>query len=278
MTTQMNDLGLTSSRRPFGLGVIGGPTVVIDYAGLRLITDPTFDPPGDYGAYSKTEGPACAADALGAIDAVLLSHDLHWDNFDRAGRALALTCPLILTGRGAAARLGDPAVGLEDFATHRLATDSAVVEITAVPAQHGPADGERDADGHINTEVHGFVLRSTGLPTVYISGDNAGIGPVRAIAARIPRIDIAVLHCGAARVPTKQSGRPLTLTAARAAAVAAFLDVGFALPVHHRGWSIYTEHFNDVERHFHEVGMGSRLLTTEPGRWADLDDRPHASR
>ena len=30
--------------------------------------------------------------------------------------------------------------------------------IRAVPAMHGPVDGVRDADGHVNCEVTGFVL------------------------------------------------------------------------------------------------------------------------
>jgi L-ascorbate metabolism protein UlaG (beta-lactamase superfamily) len=30
------------------LRLVGGPTALISYGGLRLLTDPTFDPPGDY--------------------------------------------------------------------------------------------------------------------------------------------------------------------------------------------------------------------------------------
>lgn len=269
MTTQMNDPEVTSVRRRFGLGVLGGPTVVIDYGGLRLVTDPTFDPPGHYDAYSKLEGPAVSAGSLGRVDAILLSHDLHWDNFDRAGRVFAQQCPLILTGPQAADRITKPAVGLDSFETYHL-SKTVEVHITAVPAQHGPADGERDDAGNVNTEVHGFMLQASGYPTVYISGDNAGISPVKEIAAQFPDIDVAVLHCGAARVPTKQSGRPLTLTAARAAAVTALLDVDYVVPVHHRGWSIYTENIDSLEREFHEAGIGSRLLATRPGHWARL--------
>ena len=31
--------------------VLSGPTVLIEYAGLRLLTDPTFDEPGEYGYF-----------------------------------------------------------------------------------------------------------------------------------------------------------------------------------------------------------------------------------
>ena len=73
---------------------IGGPTVLIEAGGWRLLTDPTFDPPGrsyrfGWGTGSrKLAGPAIAAADLGPIDAVLLSHDHHDDNLDPAGRAL----------------------------------------------------------------------------------------------------------------------------------------------------------------------------------------------
>jgi L-ascorbate metabolism protein UlaG (beta-lactamase superfamily) len=73
---------------------IGGPTTLLEVEGWRLLTDPTFDPPGrrytfGWGSSSrKLTGPAVAATDLGPIDAVLLSHDRHGDNLDDAGRAL----------------------------------------------------------------------------------------------------------------------------------------------------------------------------------------------
>jgi L-ascorbate metabolism protein UlaG (beta-lactamase superfamily) len=72
---------------------VGGPTALLEWGGLRLLTDPTFDPAGTVytaGAYSlrKTRDPARPADALLPLDAVLLSHDHHWDNLDHGGRAM----------------------------------------------------------------------------------------------------------------------------------------------------------------------------------------------
>ena len=73
---------------------IGGPTVLIEAEGWRILTDPTFDPPGKtykfgWGSKStKLSGPALTPDDVGPIDAVLLSHDHHADNLDDAGRAL----------------------------------------------------------------------------------------------------------------------------------------------------------------------------------------------
>jgi L-ascorbate metabolism protein UlaG (beta-lactamase superfamily) len=97
---------------------VGGPTVLIEVHGWRLLTDPTFDAPGrrwnfGWGATSrKLAGPAIAASALGQIDAVLLTHDHHGDNLDEAGRALLPSAGVVVTTSSGAARLGNGARGL----------------------------------------------------------------------------------------------------------------------------------------------------------------------
>ena len=49
---------ISSQRQEFGIGVIGGPTTVVDIAGLRFVMDPTFDEPGPRAYLTKLEGPA----------------------------------------------------------------------------------------------------------------------------------------------------------------------------------------------------------------------------
>jgi len=265
---------INMARNRFAIGVIGGPTVVIDYGGTRLVSDPTFDAPRDYGPYQKLVGPATAPEQLGAVDAVLLSHDLHHDNFDAAGREFAAAVPVVITGSQGADRMGGNARGLAPFESLVLpaSVDGAVdVTVHAVPAQHGPADGERDEYGNINTEVTGFVLQGAGLPVVYVSGDNASVVPVLAIARGFPDIDIAVLHVGAARVAVKNAGRPLTLTADRAADVAQILGAAQVVPAHCEGWSLYSQSVDDVRKSFADAGIADRLRVAPAGSWAPLD-------
>ena len=82
---------------------IGGPTVLIEVHGWRLLTDPTFDPPGrnyDFGwgtGSQKLTGPSVAASDLGPIDAVLLTHDHHDDNLDSCGRELLPSAGAVVT-------------------------------------------------------------------------------------------------------------------------------------------------------------------------------------
>jgi L-ascorbate metabolism protein UlaG (beta-lactamase superfamily) len=75
------------------LTYVGGPTALVEWRGVRILADPTFDPAGtiyDLPGYTlrKLRGAAVQAGALGRVDAVLLSHEHHLDNLDRSGRAM----------------------------------------------------------------------------------------------------------------------------------------------------------------------------------------------
>lgn len=251
--------------------VLGGPTAVLDIGGLRIVSDPTFDEPGPHGYLTKTAGPALSERDLGPADLVLVSHDAHPDNLDDRGRAFALAAPLVLAGPRTAGRLGTPAVGLAPWTSHALARPGGgELTVLAVPAVHGPEDAERDADGNVNCEVIGFVLSGSGLPTVYVSGDNASIATVAEIARRAPAIDVAVLHAGAARVVGKFRGRPLSLDSIRAAAATAILGVPLVLAAHYDGWAHFSENREDLARAFDEAGLAGRLRAPEHGTWVPL--------
>jgi len=81
-----------------GLTYVGGPTFILEWHGLRLLTDPTFDPAGtayELPGYAlhKSQAPALAAGDVGHIDVVLLSDDHHLDNVDHAGSGSAQASP-----------------------------------------------------------------------------------------------------------------------------------------------------------------------------------------
>ena len=63
----------------------------------------------------KTSGPAIPPEALGPVDAVLLSHDQHPDNLDTLGRAYLATVPLVLSTASASNRLGGTVQALPNW-------------------------------------------------------------------------------------------------------------------------------------------------------------------
>jgi L-ascorbate metabolism protein UlaG (beta-lactamase superfamily) len=242
--------------------LVGGPTAILEYAGLRWLTDPSLSPPGEYeGGLVKTTAPALDLGALEPIDVVLLSHDHHSDNLDPGGREFLPRARRVLTTVEGARRLGGSATGLEPWSSIELERpDGPAVTVTAVPAQHGP-----DGTDHITGPVIGFLLSGPGLDTVYVSGDNASLDVVRAIAARAGGVEVAVLFAGAVQVPHRFDGAYLTLSSERAAEAAKILGVRAVVPVHFEGWTHFTQGADALRAAFAGNQMTDRLVLAEPG-------------
>jgi L-ascorbate metabolism protein UlaG (beta-lactamase superfamily) len=255
----------------------GGPTALIELGGLRLLTDPTFDEPRDYVSGSgakltKTAPAVLGPEALGRIDAVLLSHDQHPDNLDVAGRALLARVPRVFTTAVGAERLterGDTerAEGLAPWETRELARpDGGRLTVTAVPALHGP-EGFEERTG----PVIGFVLSAPDLPSVYVSGDNASLGLVEQIARRCGPVDTAVIFAGAAQAPEVYGPDVLlTLDGAQAAEAARLLGARRAVVLHCDSWAHFHEDFAVVEKAFTAAGLDERLSRTRHGSAYEL--------
>lgn len=114
------------------------------------------------------------------------------------------------------------------------------------------------------------MLAGQDLPTVYVSGDNASIRTVAEIARRVPGIDAAVLHAGAARVPGKFRDRALSLDGIRAAAAAAILGPVDVIPAHYDGWAHFSEGRDGIVRGFDDAGLGAQLRLSDHGTWIPL--------
>ncbi|MGX1135597.1 L-ascorbate metabolism protein UlaG (beta-lactamase superfamily) [Streptomyces glaucescens] len=243
----------------FPVRVLGGPTALFEYGGLRFLTDPTFDGPGDYPpVLTKTAPPAATPADLGPIDVVLLSHDEHPDNLDGSGRALLAGVPLTLTTPGGGQRLGERAKGLADWESIELnRPDGGSVTVTAVPAIHGP--GPRDVVEPVLGQVVGFVLTGEGLPSVYVSGDNASLDAVKEIASRFAPLDTALLFAGAPRFAVLFDGQCIVLDSAQAAEATRLLDARRVVPVHYDSWAHFTEGRDELEAAFTAAGLADRL-------------------
>jgi L-ascorbate metabolism protein UlaG (beta-lactamase superfamily) len=238
----------------------GGPTAAFELGGLRFLTDPTFDPPGDYPIGTRTlRKTRPASGTSGPVDVVLLSHDQHPDNLDTAGRAFTATAPLVLCTPVTAERLPGATRGLPEWTHIDLPRPDGKgdLRVTAVPAQHGP-DGTTNVTG----PVTGFIVYGVSLPTVYISGDNASLRVVSEIAERFPSIDVALLFGGRARTPLLGDAN-LTLDAAGMVEATRILGVDVVVPVHVDSWAHFTEGLDDVRRAFAEAGLSEALSVPE---------------
>ena len=254
----------TSSADPgaFTITYVGGPTALIEVGGLRLLTDPTFDPAGSayrfgWGTGSrKLQGPALSPDQLGRVDAVLLSHDHHDDNLDPAGRALLPSAGRVLTTLAGARRLAAPnAEGLAPWDRVTLTGDGgAAITVTATPARHGPP-----LSRPIVGDVIGFLLQWDGQHhgALWISGDTVYFDGVAEVGRRM-RVGTALLHIGGVRFPISGPLR-YTMNAHEAARVAREWDVRTLLPIHYEGWAHFREGRDAAEHVLRTEGLGDRV-------------------
>jgi L-ascorbate metabolism protein UlaG (beta-lactamase superfamily) len=231
---------------------IGGPTVLIEAGGWRLLTDPTFDAPGGKYAFGwgtgsrKLAGPAVAAADVAPIDAVLLSHDHHDDNLDAAGRALLPSADVVVTTVSGAKRLGGDARGLAPWATTQLeAPGRPSIEIVATPCRHGPPLSHA-----LVGDVIGFALRWDGQEhgVLWISGDTVLYDGVREVAERLD-VDTALLHLGGVQFRVTGPVR-YTMTARQAVELCRLVRPRTAIPVHYEGWKHFRQGRDAIEREF----------------------------
>lgn len=248
--------------------LVGGPTTVIEYAGLRIVTDPTFDEPMSYGpemtgyeqiTLVKTRSPGVSADRIGTVDVALVSHD-HWDNFDQAGREFAAHVPHVFSTE-VVAELVPGAQALADWESRTVPTpDGRAVTITAVPAHHGP-EGVWQAIG----PVIGFVIEAPGEKTIYVSGDNSDVEVVREVAARFPDIEVALLFVGGPTFPEVLGPDYITFSDETATDATEILARATVLPVHADSWAHFSQTTSSMKKVADERGVGDRVIALAPG-------------
>lgn len=258
---------------PLRITYIGGPTAIIEFAGLRFLTDPTLDPAGtDYPTpvytLHKTQDPAVVSAALGKVDAVLLSHDHHFDNLDHAGRASLSKAGATYTTTAGAARIGAGAFGLDPWESVELSSPTGQsIRLMATPARHGPDGGDRGP-------VIGFVLESTvsSDPVVYVSGDTVWYDGVAEVGQRFG-VDVAMLNMGAAMVAVA-GPHALTFTADDGVTLAKAWPDTIIVPLHFEGWTHFTQGAAEVRRAFDAAGLSDRLRWPVPGQPTNITAAP----
>ncbi len=242
--------------------LIGGPTALIEIDGFRLLTDPTFDGPGDYQLphvkLEKLTGPAMSARDVGPIDAVLLSHDQHSDNLDHSGRDFLAEAKRVLTTEAGAKRLGGKTEGFAPWASTELKKGGQSLTVTATPARHGPAGIEP-----LSGDVIGFVVVSSeaGSRPIYISGDTTWFDGVAEVAKRF-KAGVVLPFAGAAQT---RGPFHLTMDTNDTIETARAFPDAVIVPVHTDGWAHFRQNANDLRATFDTLGFGPRLRILQPG-------------
>lgn len=255
---------LASNKPPrFSTTFIGGPTVILEIGGLRLMTDPTFDRAGSTydirgnNTVHKLTGPAKTD--VGKIDIVLLSHDQHPDNLDSSGRAFLSQAGTTITTVGGAERLKGNAKGLSSWESLEFKSPAGdKITITATPARHGPHGIEKLAG-----VVTGFMISVEGAEnySIYVSGDTEYYSGIDEIAKRY-QPEYAFVFAGAAQ-PTGPVN--VTMGTNDVVEIARVFPKATIIPIHCEGWSHYTQHSTDYVKVFTALSIKERIQLLSPG-------------
>jgi L-ascorbate metabolism protein UlaG (beta-lactamase superfamily) len=262
------------------LQFIGNATVLLQWHGFTLLTDPNFIHAGEqvplgYGlTTTRLLDPALEIEDLPPIDLVVLSH-YHGDHFDqvaeeRLDRSLAIvTTPEAantLSGKGF-----NNARPLETWESHEVAHDGGLVRITAMPGRHAPA-----ALSIALPEVMGSLLEfwSSGSDVMagqadmrlYITGDTLMYEGLREIPQRHPEIDIALLHLGGTRV----MGLTVTMDADQGVELMRTVRPQLAIPIHYDDYEAFKSPLSDFVSAVAEAGLEDRVQYVGRGDRLDL--------
>lgn len=190
---------------------------------------------------------------------MLLSHDQHFDNLDRAGRAFLRRAARVLTTVAGAARLGANAEGLAPWATTTVTKPGRdVLRISATPARHGPAGIEP-----LSGDVTGFLIAAGNwkIRPLYITGDTVWYDGTAEVARRFGA-SLVMPFAGAART---RGPFHLTMDTNDVIEVANAFPDAIIVPLHVDGWAHLTQNGEDIASAFTVLGLGTRLRLLQSG-------------
>jgi L-ascorbate metabolism protein UlaG (beta-lactamase superfamily) len=192
------------------LELVRHATLLLEYAGMRLLVDPMLSDAGAMAPIQNSPQPRnnplvplpCSVDeVLDGVRAVLVTHT-HRDHWDDAAvqsvpKDLPLFCqPEDLAKMGATHFLNAAAVNNQRHWSK--------ICITRTHAQHGTGE-----IGKAMAPASGYVLQAEGEPTLYIAGDTIWCAEVAEVIQRFEP-EMIVVNAGGARFLERD---PITMTA-----------------------------------------------------------------
>lgn len=283
---------------------VGTATTILNWNGVRILTDPNFLHAGDHvhlgpGVVgTRRTNPAVEMDELPPVDLVLLSH-YHADHFDQdVEQRLRRDVPIITTPH-AKDHLQEPGAekGEAGAYTELTALDhwqSALInvkgdskqalKVTAMPGKHVPP-GPANIAGKLNDLIgavpptNGWMLELgtiTGSQDftcnyrIYITGDTLLIDDLKDIPARYSNagepIDLMLMHLGGTTIPSPSV--PLlmvTMDAKQGVDLLKLVDPKKALPIHYDDYDVFLSSLDEFKGKVKEAGLEQKLEYLDRG-------------
>ncbi|KAJ9097651.1 hypothetical protein QFC21_004687 [Naganishia friedmannii] len=253
------DSGIEKARLVF----VGTATCVLEWAGVRVMTDPNFAGdhvhlgPGVTG--TRVTDPAFPIEELPPIDVVVLSH-FHADHFDQLVQEKLRKDLPIVTTKHAEEHLAEASLGF----TKVYGMD--VWESTLMKVMNDQASlvsGRLDAVP---------CIRVTATPGKHIAGVIGAINDaiLHAIPPEIPQrypdIDLLLIHLGGTTIPGPHA--PLlmvTMDGKQGIQLVQLISPKLTIPVHIDDYDVFLSPRSDFEKEVTKAGLDSKVLYLERG-------------
>ena len=229
------------------LAWLGHATVLINFFGIKILTDPALFPrigirlPGFTIGPKRLTAPALKVDELPKIDLILLSH-AHFDHLDLRTLRCFDENTSVITARGTSDLLRRTrfreVTELDWGETKSVKTASGGIDVSAFRVNHWGARKQRDTYRGYN----GYLLERNGHRIIF-AGDTA-ITDSFAELRRRGEIDVAIMSIGAYNPWIRSHCTPEQAIEMANAAAARFI-----MPVHHQTFRLSFEPFREpIER------------------------------
>jgi L-ascorbate metabolism protein UlaG (beta-lactamase superfamily) len=229
------------------LAWLGHATVLINFFGIKILTDPVLFPrvgirlPGFTIGPKRLTAPALEFHELPNVDLVLLSH-AHFDHLDLRTLRCFDESTRVITARATRDLLKGtrfPYIAELDWGQSKsLSTAAGEIEITAFPVKHWGARTQRDTYRGYN----GYLIERSGHRIIF-AGDTAMTENFAALR-RHGAIDIAIMSIGAYNPWIHSHCSP-----EQAIEMANAAGARFIMPVHHQTFRLSFEPLREpIER------------------------------
>lgn len=275
---------------------IGTATTILEWAGLRILTDPNFLHAGDHVHLgpgvtgTRQTNPAISIDELPRIDVVLLSH-YHADHFDQEVEAkLKRSIPIITTphAKSCLTSKGEESFTevheldfwdtlVLDVVTQRITGGrKPAVKITGMPGKHVPP-GPLSVANNILSAVpptNGWMVElgyqnagnvdnfESGY-RIYISGDTLMVDELKEIPERYrgQSIDLMLIHLGGTTIPgPKMPLLMVTMDAKQGVQLMQLINPDLTIPIHYDDYDVFMSPLSDFKKAVEDAGWSDKVV------------------